>query len=170
MAESFLTLMADYDTASQFRMDEWYGAIQRAGFTGTQTPGLNHHISLATFALEQEAEAIELTRQIAAAFAPVDVHVSHVGLFAGSRVLFAAPDMSPALSALQHACADDRPLNGHPWMPHTTMLIDSPENIAAALPTLMEKFEPFRGTITHLHLCAFWPTREILRVPLTGEK
>ena len=29
MAETFLTLMADYDTASQFRMDEWYGAIQR---------------------------------------------------------------------------------------------------------------------------------------------
>ena len=170
MAETFLTLMADYDTASQFRMDEWYGAIQRAGFTGTQTPGLNHHISLATFPVEKEEEAIALTKQIAAAFAPVDVHVSHVGLFAGSRVLFAAPDMSPALTALQKACADDRPLNGHPWTPHTTMLIDTPENVARALPTLMERFEPFRGQITHLHLCAFWPTREILRVPLTGEK
>ena len=82
MAESFLTLMADYDTASQFRMDEWYNAIQRAGFTGTQTQGLNHHISLATFPVEAEAEAIALTREIAATFAPVDVHVSHVGLFA----------------------------------------------------------------------------------------
>ena len=170
MAESFLTLMADYDTSSQFRMDEWYGAIQRAGFTGTQTPGLNHHISLATFPLEMEEEAIELTKQIAAAFAPVDVHVSHVGLFAGGRVLFAAPEVNPALSALQKACADDRPLNGHPWTPHTTMLVDTPENVVAALPTLMEKFEPFRGTITNLHLCAFWPTREILRVALTGNK
>jgi hypothetical protein len=170
MAESFLTLMADYDTSSQFRMDEWYGAIQRAGFTGTQTPGLNHHISLATFPLEMEEEAIELTKQIAAAFAPVDVHVSHVGLFAGGRVLFAAPEVNPALSALQKTCADDRPLNGHPWTPHTTMLVDTPENVVAALPTLMEKFEPFRGTITHLHLCAFWPTREILRVALTGNK
>ena len=66
MAESFLTLMADYDTSSQFRMDEWYGAIQRAGFTGTQTPGLNHHISLATFGLDQEAEAIEVTKRSAA--------------------------------------------------------------------------------------------------------
>ena len=170
MAESFLTLMADYDTASQFRMDEWYSAIQRAGFTGTPTPGLNHHISLATFPLEAEEEAIALTKQIAANFAPVDVHVSHVGLFAGSRVLFAAPDMSPALTALQRACAGERPVNGYPWMPHTTMLMDTPANIAAALPTLMEKFEPFRGMITHLHLCAFWPTREILRVELTGER
>ena len=170
MAESFLTLMADYDTASQFRMDEWYSAIQRAGFTGTQTPGLNHHISLATFPLEAEEEAIALTKQIAADFAPVDVHVSHVGLFSGSRVLFAAPDMSQALTALQKACAGERPVNGFPWTPHTTMLMDTPANIAAALPTLMEKFEPFRGMITHLHLCAFWPTREILRVELTGER
>ena len=171
MAESFLTLMADYDTASQFRMDEWYHAIQRAGFTGTQTPGLNHHISLATFPVEAEAEAIALTREIAATFAPVDVHVSHVGLFAGGRVLFAAPDMSPALTALQKACSNDQPLvHGHPWTPHTTMLIDTPQNVAAALLPLREKFEPFRGRITQLHLCAFWPTREILTVPLTGAK
>ena len=170
MAESFLTLMADYDTSTQFRMDEWYNAIQRAGFTGTQTPGLNHHISLATFPLEQEEEAVALTKQIAAAFAPVEVHVSHIGLFAGGRVLFAAPEVNPVLSALQRACADERPLNGRPWTPHTTMLIDTPENVVSALPTLMEKFEPFRGAITHLHLCAFWPTREILRIPLTGKK
>lgn len=170
MAETFLTLMADYDMAAQFRMDGWYNAIQRAGFSGTQTPGLNHHISLATFPVEAEAEAIALTKRIAAEFAPVEVHVSHVGLFAGSRVLFAAPESNPALTALQQACADDRPLNGYPWTPHTTMLIDTPENIVAALPVLMEKFEPFRGRITHLHLCAFWPTREILRVPLTGKE
>lgn len=170
MAETFLTLMADYDMAAQFRMDGWYNAIQRAGFSGTQTPGLNHHISLATFPVEAEAEAIALTKRIAAEYAPVEVHVSHVGLFAGSRVLFAAPESNPALTALQQACADDRPLNGYPWTPHTTMLIDTPENIVAALPVLMEKFEPFRGRITHLHLCAFWPTREILRVPLTGKE
>lgn len=170
MAETFLTLMADYDMAAQFRMDGWYNAIQRAGFSGTQTPGLNHHISLATFPVEAEAEAIALTKRIAAEYAPVEVHVSHVGLFAGSRVLFAAPESNPALTALQRACADDRPLNGYSWTPHTTMLIDTPENIVAALPVLMQKFEPFRGRITHLHLCAFWPTREILRVPLTGKE
>lgn len=171
MAESFLTLMADYDTASQFRMDEWYNALQNAGFKGTQTPGLDHHISLATFPVEEEEAAIALTKRVAAEFSPVDVHISHVGLFAGGRVLFAAPETNPALTALQRACSDDRPLvHGHPWTPHTTMLIDTPEQIIAALPKLMEKFEPIRARITRLHLCAFWPTREILRVELTGEK
>ena len=144
--------------------------VQRAGFTGTQTPGLNHHISLATFPVEAEAEASALTKQIAAAFAPVPVDVRHVGVMPGGRCLFAAPDMSPALTALQQACAGERPLNGYPFLPHTTMLIDTPETIAAALPTLMSRFEPFRGTITHLHLCAFWPTREILRIELTGTR
>lgn len=171
MAESFLTLMADYDHVTQFRLDGWRNALQRAGFTGTQTPNLNHHISLATFPLEAEEEAIALTRRVAAEFAPVEVHVSHIGLFAGGRVLFAAADVNPSLSVLQRACSADRPLvHGHPWTPHTTMLIDAPENIAAALPTLVEQFEPFRANITRLHLCAFWPMREILRVDLTGRK
>lgn len=171
MAESFLTLMADYDHVAQFRMDGWYNALQHAGFTGTQTPNLNHHISLATFPLEAEEEAIALTRRIAAEFAPVEVHISHIGVFAGGRVLFAAADVNPALAALQCACSDDRPLvHGHPWTPHTTMLIDAPETIRAALPTLLEKFEPFCARINRLHLCAFWPTREILSVELTGRK
>ena len=170
MAESFLTLMADYDMVSQFRMDGWYNALQHAGFTGTQTPGLNHHISLATFPLEQEEEAIALTQRIAAEFAPVDVHISHVGLFAGGRVLFAAPEMNPALAALQKECSGGRLLNMHPFTPHTTMLIDTPETICRALPVLMEKFEPCRARLTRLHLCAFWPTREIINVELTGTR
>ena len=171
MAESFLTLMADYEMPAQFRMDAWRSALQRAGFTGTQTPELNHHISLATFAVEAEAEAIALARHVAAEFAPVEVHVSHIGLFAGGRVLFAAPDVNPALAALQQACSDERPLvHGHPWMPHTTMLVDAPEMVFRAIPVLTEQFEPFRARLDRLHLCAFWPAREILRVDLTGRK
>ena len=168
MAESFLTLMADYCAEDQQRISVWYDALQNAGFTGTQTPGLNHHISLATFALEQEAEAIALTRHIAAEFAPVHADIRHVGVFPGGKVLFAAPDMSPELMALQQACAGERPLNGYPWTPHTTMLIDEPGVIGQALPVLMQHFAPLRGRIDRLHLCAFWPTREILTVELTG--
>ena len=170
MAESFLTLMADYCEADQRRMSVWYDALQSAGFTGKQTPGLNLHISLATFPLEQEAEAIAVTKAVAARFSPVDVAIRHVGVFPGGKVLFAAPDMSPELVALQSACADGRPLNGYAWTPHTTMLIDEPERIGQAVPVLMKHFTPIRARISRLHLCAFWPTREILRVPLTGEK
>lgn len=167
MAESFLTLMADYREEDQQSISVWYDALQSAGFTGTQTPGLNHHISLATFPPEQEAEAIALTKAVAARFAPVDVAICHVGVFPGGKVLFAAPDMSPELVALQKAC-DNGPLNGYPWTPHTTMLVDEPEAIGRALPTLMQHFTPLMARIDRLHLCAFWPTREILTIDLTG--
>ena len=169
MAESFLTLMADYCEDDQRRISGWYDALQTAGFTGSQTPGLNHHISLATFPLEQEDEAIALTRRVAAQFAPVDVAIRHVGVFPGGKVLFAAPDMSPELVALQSACSNG-PLNGYPWTPHTTMLIDEPERIGAALPVLMQHFTPLMARIDRLHLCAFWPTREILTIELTGRE
>jgi len=170
MAETFLTLMADYCEEDQRRMSVWYDALQEAGFTGTQTPGLKHHISLATFSLEEEEAAIALTKAVAARFAPVDAAIRHVGVMPGGRCLFAAPDMSPELTALQQACAGDRPLNGYPWLPHTTMLIDEPETIGRALPVLMQHFMPLLARIDRLHLCAFWPTREILTVELTGRE
>ena len=169
LAEQFLTLMADYCAEDQGRISVWYDALQKAGFTGAQTPGLNHHISLATFSVDQEAEAIALAHRVAAAYAPVQVDIRHVGVMPGGKCLFAAPDMSPALVALQSAC-DNGLLNGYPWLPHTTMLIDTPETIGAALPVLMQHFLPLRARIDRLHLCAFWPTREILTVELVGNK
>jgi len=169
MAESFLTLMAEYCEEDQRRISIWYDALQNAGFTGTQTPGLRHHISLATFSLDQETEAIRIMQEVASRFAPCTVAIRHVGVMPGGRTLFAAPDMSPELTALQHACGSPV-LNGYPWLPHTTLLIDAPEIIAAALPTLMQLFSPIPAKIDRLHLCAFWPKREIFEVKLSGKE
>ena len=100
MAEEFLTLMADLDGDSQARMSAWYGALREAGFTGRQTPGLPYHISLASFPLDKEREAVKIMQKAAAAFSAVPVHISHMGLFAGGRVLFCAPERNPRLDAL----------------------------------------------------------------------
>ncbi len=169
MAESFLTLMAEYCAEDQQRISVWYDALQRAGFTGAQTPGLPHHISLATFPPDREAKAIALTRQIAAIHAPLTVDILRIGTFPGGQVLFAQPERTQELTAL-HLAAGGGPLNGYPWSPHTTMLIDTPEVIAAAEKALAEVFTPIRARIDRLHLCAFWPTREILSVRLTGRE
>ncbi|MBE5803837.1 MAG: 2'-5' RNA ligase family protein [Clostridiales bacterium] len=168
MAESFLTLMADYCEEDQQRIGRWYDALQRAGFQGQQTPGLPMHISLASFPLDREDEAIRLMKRVAAEFGPVQAAIRHVGVFPGGKVLFAAPDLTPELAVLQQACGDNI-VHGFPWTPHTTMLIDEPESIGAALPVLMRHFEPIQARIDRLHLCAFWPTREILRVELNGK-
>jgi len=167
VAESFLTLMAEYCEEDQQRISVWYDALQNAGFTGTQTPGLRHHISMATFPLDREEEAIQITRMAAARMAPRTVAIRHIGVMPGGKTLFAAPDMTPELTALQRACGENI-LNGYPWLPHTTLLIDTPETIAAAIPTLMQCFSPIPAKIDRLRLCAFWPKREICEAALTG--
>ncbi len=169
MAESFLTIMAEYREEDQQKISVWYDALRHAGFTGSQTPGLRHHISLATWPLEKEAEAIEAVRRAGERFAPVDVAIRHIGVLPGGRTLTAAPDMSPKLSALQAACGD-LIVHGYPWLPHTTLLMDEPETVAAALPTLMKHFVPLPAKVDRLRLCAFWPTRQIVTVALTGEE
>ena len=168
MAEEFLTLMADLDADTQKRMSAWYAALRSAGFTGVQTPGLPFHISLAAFPLNHENEAIERMKKAAAANAPIPVHISHIGLLAGGKVLFCAPERSRRLDALHDAC-DAFPNTKYPWTPHATILIDAPVAVCSALPVLLRHFHPFVGRITRLHLCAFWPTREIASAELTGE-
>ena len=169
MAEQFLVLMAELDSASQKIMSSWYDRLKEAGFTGTQTPGLLYHISLKTFALDKEQSVISEMRELAESFAPVPVHISHIGVFAPGKVLFGAPDMNHSglmslRDAIQTVSVDD-----HPWTPHATILIDEPETVCNALPVLIRSFHPFMGSVTKLHLCAFWPTRDIFSVNLRSK-
>jgi 2'-5' RNA ligase len=166
MAEEFLTLMADLDDESQHIMDDWYKELQAEGFSGEQTPGLPYHISLASFALDKEAEVVSEMNELAKQFSEIPVHISHIGLFAGGRILYAAPDMNPAdLLGLRQAIKTEN-IDKYPWTPHATIMIDDAETIHKALPIMIEHFHPFVGKIIKLHLCAFWPTREIATVSL----
>ena len=165
MAEQFLTLMADLDDDSQAIMSAWYNSLNHAGFMGTQTPNLPFHISMAAFPLEKEQEAVELTNKLAGEFSPIPVHISHIGIFAPGKVLFGAPERNAELDLLHNAC-ETNPAQQREWTPHVTLLIDEPSTICEALPVVLKSFKPFVGRITRLHLCAFWPTREILSIEL----
>ena len=167
MAEQFLTLMADLDDDSQLRMSAWYGHLKENGFTGTQTPGLPYHISLAAFALEQEREAVKLAEKAAGVFSEIPVYISHVGIFPGGKVLFGGIERNGKLDALHEACSINTDMQ-RPWTPHITMLIDEPSAVFAAVPLFLQSFRPFVARINRLHLCAFWPTREIISCKLTG--
>ena len=166
MAEEFLTLMADLDEDSQQTLSGWYEEIKKAGFKGVQTPGLPFHISMGCFSLDKESDVIDEMKGLATRFSSIPVHISHIGLFAGGKVLYAAPDMNPAdLLDLRQAIKTETQ-EKFPWTPHCTIIIDEPEIIQNALPILVDHFKPFMGRITKLHLCAFWPTREIATVYL----
>lgn len=169
MAEQFLTLMADLDNASQAIMSEWYKNLKDAGFIGTQTPNLPFHISIATFPLEKEQEAVEVTRKVSGEFTQMPVYISHIGVFAPGKVLFGAPERNNELDLL-HNASDTDPDQQRPWTPHVTLLIDEPAKICEAMPVVLKSFYPFVAQITRLHLCAFWPTREILSVELRSNR
>lgn len=170
MEEQFLTLMADFDEESQKIMGHWYEKLKEAGFTGVQTPGLPFHISIGTFALNKENEVVEEMKRLAAENSPIPVHISHIGIFPGGKVLFGGPDMNPStlLSLREAITVETR--EQFPWTPHATIIIDEPETIYRALPELTKVFSPFLGHVVRLHLCAFWPTREIATVELIGTK
>lgn len=166
MAEEILVLMADLDDGSQKTLGGWYEKLKEAGFNGVQTPGLPFHVSLATFSLDKEAEVVEEMKKLSEQFSEVPVHISHIGLFAGGKVLYAAPDMNPAGLLDLRKAVKTKTNEKFPWTPHATILIDEKETVQKALPVLVEQFHPFMGRITRLHLCAFWPTREIATVYL----
>ena len=167
MAEEILVLMAEWDDETQRILSGWYDDLTLAGFAGKQTMGLPHHISMSSYTLDKEAEAVELMKNIAGNFAPFEVYISYIGMFAGGSILFAGPDRNPDLGRLHEAC-DLGVVQEHPWTPHTTILIDEPDVIHRALPVVVRSFHPLVGKITKLHLCAFWPTREIATIDLKG--
>lgn len=170
MAEQFLTLMADLDDESQILMRGWYDRLREAGFVGQQTLNLPFHISLASFALDKEQEAIAETKRLAKKFAPIPVHISHIGMFEGGKILFGGPDMNPPGILTLHDAIETPKTDRFPWTPHATIIMDEAETIRKALPIVTDVFHPFLGKITKLHLCAFWPTREILMAELNGSK
>lgn len=160
MPDRFLCVLAGYDDETERRLAALQRGLYEAGFSGTQTKNIPMHITVGTFPVEEEERAADMVRRIAAGTQPFELSLSHIGMFAGSKVLFVAPDGKRELLELrEHFGAS------HGWVPHTTMLIDRPETIYQALPVLMNAFAPSCGTITCLQLYEFFPARHILTVP-----
>lgn len=164
MENKFLCLMAGYDDETENHLAGIQKNLYSAGFTGQHTKNIPQHITLQTYPTEQEAEVKQLVQKIAAETAPFDVCFSHIGIFTGGKVLFIAPDKDTDLIELKEKFGPS-----FDWAPHTTMLIDEPENIQQALPMVVRDFASFWGKVTCLHLYEFWPTRPILTVALAGK-
>ena len=165
MENKFLCLMAGYDDDTENHLAGIQKKLYAVGLTGQHTKNIPQHITLQTYPTEQEAEVVQMVKKIAVETESFEVDFSHIGIFSGGKVLFIAPDKDTALIALKEKFGPS-----FDWAPHTTMLIDEPEVIGRALPVLMQHFTPLMAKIDRLHLCAFWPTREILTIELNGRE
>jgi 2'-5' RNA ligase len=161
MENKFLCVMAGYDDDTENYLAGIQKNLYAAGLTGQHTKNIPQHITLQTYPTEQEAEVAQMLQKIATETNTFDVCFSHIGIFSGGKVLFIAPDKDSDLIALKEQFGPS-----FDWTPHTTMLIDEPENIQQAVPLVMKAFSSFNGRVTSLHLYEFWPTRHILTVCL----
>ena len=124
MENKALYILAGYDDPTERRLAGIQDNLYSQGFIGTHTKNIPQHITLGSFPLDQETRLVDLVRKIAKTTAPFTVAFNHIGIFAGGKVLFIAPDISRALLELKERFGPSRG-----WTPHTTMLIDEPEII-----------------------------------------
>ncbi len=162
MDGKFLCVMAGYDENTEKYLAVIQNKLYEAGFIGTHTKNLPQHITLGIFPIEEETELVTLVQRIAQETKMFDITFSHIGIFAGSKVLFVAPDPNNSLFALKENFG-----SSFNWTPHTTMLIDEPNIIFDALPIVAENFSAFRGELQNIHIYEFWPTRHIMSLPFT---
>ena len=161
MADKALYILAGYDAETESRLSCIQNRLYARGFTGTHTKNIPQHITLGSFPVEKEEELKSILKNLSAETDEFDITFNHIGLFGGARVLFVAPDANENLLKLKEKFG-----SSHNWAPHTTMLIDTPDKIYAALPLVMDSFSAFSGKVSSLHLYEFFPTRHILSVNL----
>ena len=164
MANKALYILAGYDETTDALLSDIQSKLYDRGFTGTHTKNIPQHITLGSFPTDQEDELTEFLHTLSNEVRSFDVTFNHVGIFGGSKVLFIAPDCNEQLLKLKEHFG-----SAFNWTPHTTMLIDEPDVICRALPTVMQHFSSFKGIVTTLHLYEFFPARHILSIPLKAE-
>lgn len=152
--DKFLCVLGIFDQQTQRVLGEHQRAILSQGFTGRQTMDIPFHVTLGTFGLEHREELEERLQGLN--MGPVEVFFNHIGLFEGEQVLFLAPDVDRELLALKEAFSDERG-----WTAHTTMLIDSRENVLAGLEILGKRFRRFSGRIERAALYEFFPSQKL---------
>jgi len=163
--QKFICVMAGYDLKTEAVIRRFQEDLFKSGFVGRQTKDLPQHITLGVFDIERKEEIMSLTRKIAKEIKPFEVTFNHIGIFSGSEVFFIAPDTTHELLKLKE-CYE----NSYNWTPHSTVLIDNPENIYKAIQITTRNFSPFKGKLETIYVYEFWPVKPIISVPLIGEE
>lgn len=154
MDKKFLCVMAGFDNATELKLSAMQKGLYDLGFVGKQTKNIPQHITLGSFDVERELEIKELVQTVAKTMSIFPVTFNSIGIFQGTKVLFAAPDTSRYLLDLKESFEES-----FGWTPHTTLLIDEPEIIYRAVPLIADNFVAFGGRIEYIYLYEFWPTR-----------
>ena len=155
--KTFLCAMVVYDGETQRRIEEMRARLVGAGFAGRQTKNLPHHITLGIFQPSEQEETLAAMEEALRQTRAFSLTFNHLGVFGGGQVLFLAPDVNRELLTLKEHFGTSRN-----WTAHTTLLIEEPEQVCAALSLALQGFEAFEGRVGGVRLYQFCP-RELLR-------
>ncbi len=161
-----LYAVAQFDAQTDEKLGELYQKLAAEGLIGTQTKGIPYHITLGTFAIEDEVEVIRRAHEAARAISAFSLRLAYLGLF-GMNVLFVAPAVKCALlDLLQAVVPGGGTEDEFPWVAHTTLLMDEPDVIRRAIPVSVRYFTPFTATVESVGVYEFFPERRIGIYPL----
>ena len=161
MADKRIYLVAQFDENTNKSLAGIYAKLVGKGLIGEQTKEISYHFTLGSFDLECEHQVLERVQIVCAKTRAFDICLSHIGLF-GQKVLFLAPSMNTRLLKLYKDLVPDAAIdNCHNWVAHATILIDSLENIQAAIPIVAQSFSPFIAQIESIGIYEFFPKRFI---------
>jgi 2'-5' RNA ligase len=161
MSEKILCVLAGYDDVTEKYLSSIQQELYSKGFIGEHTRDIPMHITLGLYKPVQEPLVRELVLRAAEDTESFDVSLSHTGIFSGSKVIFIAPDITRQLLALKEYFG-----GSSGWVPHTTLLIDTPDNIYRSVPIITEAFKPLSAKIKHIYLYEFWPAKFLLKQKL----
>lgn len=164
MKETFLCVMAQYDSETEMKLADLQRKMADAGYIGRQSKHLKHHITLGIFDISQEARIMDRIDEITRDFTPFEIRLGSLGLFR-TDVLFISPVANPALHRMHDALHQgiDEDVN---WVPHSTMFIEETSQVLQAVEFLARNFQPFSAKVESIGFYQFQPTRFILEKPL----
>jgi hypothetical protein len=161
MEDRRIYILAQFDENTNQTLSSIYDNLLQAGLTGEQTKEIPYHFTLESFDLNCEPQVLERVKAVCAETKAFDVGFTHIGLF-GMNVLFLAPSVNIPLLKLYEKLIPNAEINScHNWVPHATILIDSPGNIQTALPIVAQSFSSFNAKISSIGVYEFFPKKLI---------
>lgn len=166
MEDKRIYLLAQFDESANKTLEAMFEKLLQAGLVGEQTKGIPYHFTLGSFDLQDETQVVERVKSVSATTKAFDIVLTHIGLF-GLKVLFLSPSVNTQLLTLYKDLVSDGEISGcHNWIPHATILIDSPDNIQAAIPIVAQSFSPFSARISSIGVYEFFPKRFVAQYDL----
>ncbi len=138
--------------------------------------GLPPHVTFAIYEGLTDETLLSWVEAFSQKEVQLEVSFNHIGTFTDQAV-FLAPRVSEELLAFHrryHSCLEEyhgqtgwlfTPSSGE-WVPHATVMHNSPAENKAAVPYIMEQFAPFKAKIESLAVYKFYPSCRLAVFPL----